>query len=212
MSSPKHWGPHMWKFIHTLCRIKCNDLSDNKIILRNISDCLPINCNCRNLYDQLLPLIDNMNTNKELYEWSVQLHNTVNAKLKKEQYVPPADGSDFVELPMSDRTWESYVWDYLHTITQRNMDPIIPEEMILNDNAHYLDKMLYPLEKIEGILLEDTFRSFYHTHLEELKKTDKTTLIQRAFFYHWTIRIHNERCRLMGDPLVNDTYLLPSAV
>jgi hypothetical protein len=208
MSSPKQWGPHMWKLIHVVCKIKYNDISINKAILRKISDCLPISCYCRDLYDQSLSLIEIINTNKELYEWSVQLHNQVNTKLKKEQYISPADESDFIELPMSDRTWEIYVWDYLHTIAQRNMDPIIPEDMIIYDNTQYLDKMVSTLESIEGILSDNAFRMFYRKKLEDLKMIDKSTLVQRRFFYDWTIRIHNERNQIIGDSLVSDTYLL----
>ena len=84
----RHWGNHLWGFIHTVCIIDYNDnYETNLTVLTCLQNLLPvIPCpKCKREYAEYLkklPLLD-LREPMILFYWSVDLHNAVNAKLGK---------------------------------------------------------------------------------------------------------------------------------
>lgn len=83
-----HWGPYMWSFIHT---ITVNDFENNFDFHTNIIENLKGIYNtfpcptCKALYKTYLDKLDLIDLREPmvLFDWSVELHNAVNAKLGK---------------------------------------------------------------------------------------------------------------------------------
>ena len=86
-----HWGNHFWGLIHTITIIdfESNEMYNNNIknILMNLQNVFPCH-SCKYLYTEYLKQLDNMDMSKSmvLFYWSVDLHNTVNKKLNKEEW------------------------------------------------------------------------------------------------------------------------------
>lgn len=84
----RHWGNHLWAFIHTICIVDYDDNFDtNQTVMTCLQNLLPvIPCpKCKSEYTeylQKLPLLD-LREPMVLFYWSVDLHNSVNAKLGK---------------------------------------------------------------------------------------------------------------------------------
>ena len=203
MSTPILWGPHLWKFIHILCRIDYNDINKNKILLRHISDAIPFNCICKISYSEDLYLIDNINNNKDLYLWSVNLHNKINLKLNKPHYIPT--DIDFIILDENNKSWGDPLWKFIHNITKINWEKYLPEFIILDSNKYYLSKMLADLNSFINIIPDEESKIFYQTKLNELNNKSTDELIQRRALYNWTVDIHNEINQKLGKPIYIET-------
>lgn len=88
----KHmWGEHLWSFIHTITIIDFEESkSHNERILaclRGVLTVIPCSI-CKIDYENEINKI-NLNNLSEpmcLFRWSVDFHNTVNAKLGKPQF------------------------------------------------------------------------------------------------------------------------------
>ena len=81
----EHWGPSLWKFIHTICVI---DFEDNVphvehviSILQSILKVIPCHM-CRSLYEEHLQKLNSFDKTQSmvLFKWSWELHNAVNKK------------------------------------------------------------------------------------------------------------------------------------
>lgn len=84
-----HWGGHLWGFIHTICVVDDGDRNreyHRTVIskLKGIQYVLPCP-KCTETYTVFVKRLDYLDLNKPmvLFQWSVDLHNTVNAKLGK---------------------------------------------------------------------------------------------------------------------------------
>jgi hypothetical protein len=83
-----HWGPSLWKFIHTICII---DFENNEPyvtqIISNLKSLGPvIPCHkCQALYEDHLKKLDTIDRSESmvLFKWSWELHNAVNIKHNK---------------------------------------------------------------------------------------------------------------------------------
>ena len=84
----EHWGPSLWKFIHTICIIDFEDntpyTKDAISILNSIGPVIPCN-KCRPLYEEHLKKLETIDVSQSmvLFKWSWELHNVVNLKHSK---------------------------------------------------------------------------------------------------------------------------------
>jgi hypothetical protein len=83
-----HWGPYLWGFIHTITVIdEYDNVQQNKHVmekLRAIQNVIPCPT-CVHKYQSSLKQLDLIDVREpmRLFYWSVDLHNTVNARLGK---------------------------------------------------------------------------------------------------------------------------------
>lgn len=89
---PTVFGPFMWATIHYVCLAAPANLSDSdKKNYKTFFDILPAIIPCQSCGVHLsdnynkLPIDNFLTTNKELFKWSVDLHNLVNSQLGKSQ-------------------------------------------------------------------------------------------------------------------------------
>jgi hypothetical protein len=131
--NPNIWGPHLWLFIHTLCL----DYSDNpseqqkKDIINffmNLGNIIPCE-QCSDHYNQNLSKISDIktavNNSTSLFNWSVQLHNSVNRMLRKPEW-NVNDAYNYYKSIFEGRTMYSYN-------TLRNFSSSCPQ---LHSNLH----------------------------------------------------------------------------
>lgn len=87
---PHRWGPHVWATIH-LCCIGAPDVLDHmqqaqyRAFIMSLPYVIPCT-SCSDHFKKVLESIpvDDMLTGKDdLFRWSVNVHNNVNARLKK---------------------------------------------------------------------------------------------------------------------------------
>jgi len=84
--NPSKWGPKCWYFLHTVAlNYPKNPTEDEKKHYKDfyssVQDILPCSNCCKNYKKHLevLPLDDNvMSTRKNLFLWTVEMHNKVN--------------------------------------------------------------------------------------------------------------------------------------
>ena len=91
--NPEYWGPSAWKFIHSVAlsypeKPTTNDIENYKNFFISIGNVLPCE-RCQKHYKKNVS-IDNLNialkSNKELFKWTVELHNKVNKFNNKKQF------------------------------------------------------------------------------------------------------------------------------
>ena len=87
---PEYWGPHAWKFLHYVClNYPDNPTKDDTDAMKNyinsFSEIIPCPT-CKSDFKKIIEEYD-LNTilesRESLFEWSVDVHNRVNAKLGK---------------------------------------------------------------------------------------------------------------------------------
>jgi Erv1 / Alr family len=88
MTSTTVWGPHLWAFIHCICKFNFED--NERFVLQTIENLKSlagaIPCHkCRHIYEKYIEELDSLDKKEPyvLYKWSVRLHNEVNKKLGK---------------------------------------------------------------------------------------------------------------------------------
>ena len=87
----KIWGPHAWIFLHSISMTYPDkpteqDKTNFKTFFTSIQNVLPCSI-CKKHYKQ--NLINNpiqLNSKKELVQWMIDIHNSVNKLNKKKQY------------------------------------------------------------------------------------------------------------------------------
>jgi len=81
---PSIWGPHVWSTIHTLAKKADYDKSQESFykFLSSLEQLLPCET-CRSDYCVLRKKMKLQESNGGAFEYSVQLHNSVNKKLGK---------------------------------------------------------------------------------------------------------------------------------
>jgi hypothetical protein len=84
-----HWGTYLWGFIHTISFVDDDhhNYTYHKTAIEKlhaVKDVLPCP-KCRDTYISYLKRLEHLDLDKslELFYWSVDLHNAVNAKLGK---------------------------------------------------------------------------------------------------------------------------------
>jgi hypothetical protein len=90
MTSPNNWGKHYWYVIHLTALAypdtpSMEDVATYKLFYENFGAILPCK-KCRANYKrhlQELPLAKSMGSRRELFDWTVQLHNIVNRETGK---------------------------------------------------------------------------------------------------------------------------------
>ncbi len=89
--SNKHWGNHLWLFIHIISIVDCLDSKDTLRIsmnsiecLKSLGNCIPCH-KCREEWKNGLAELDtlNLSISMELFRWSWRIHNKINKKLDK---------------------------------------------------------------------------------------------------------------------------------
>ena len=81
----QNWGPPLWQFIHTISSVEEEYQLKNAIeCLKAVKDVIPCSL-CRPYYEEKIKELDTLDTTnpKALYQWTIDLHNSVNAKLGK---------------------------------------------------------------------------------------------------------------------------------
>lgn len=88
--SPDHWGPYVWAAIHLICLGAPDTLdASQQQAYRSFFNQLPYVIPCSTCANHLrenlskVPIDNALTGNKELFAWSVKLHNLVNMQLKK---------------------------------------------------------------------------------------------------------------------------------
>jgi hypothetical protein len=81
--SPKLWGNSGWKFIHYVaCAYPENpthkDKIDYYIFFNSLENVLPCPFCAENYKKKVEKNLPNLNSRKELFEWTVDIHNSVN--------------------------------------------------------------------------------------------------------------------------------------
>lgn len=85
-----NWGTWLWGYIHTICIIDTEDMKTNVDLcisrLKALSSLFPCKECYKHFYEYIAKL-DYIDVYKpmELFKWSVDLHNSVNQKLGKQQ-------------------------------------------------------------------------------------------------------------------------------
>lgn len=90
---PTIWGPKLWFFIHTLAlnypdSPTYNDKRSIEEFFNNLKHTLPCE-KCKQHYIQRLetsPIINHLHNRSQLFKYTVDLHNQVNASLDKKIY------------------------------------------------------------------------------------------------------------------------------
>lgn len=90
MTSPENWGKHYWYVIHLTALAypdtpSMNEVSTYKAFYENFGNILPCK-RCRANYKrhlQELPIDKALSSRRELFDWTVQLHNIVNQETGK---------------------------------------------------------------------------------------------------------------------------------
>jgi len=88
--APKIWGPSAWAFIHLIPLAETDTFnpSDYQAFFQSLPKVLPCQA-CRNhLQENLskLPSITSLKTKRELFDWTVKLHNLVNKITNKPEW------------------------------------------------------------------------------------------------------------------------------
>ena len=92
--NPNIWGPYLWFFIHTLCLEYSDNPNENdrrkiKQFFLNLGTIIPCE-QCSEHYSQNLSSISNIDNaltdSNSLFNWSVELHNSVNKMLGKKTW------------------------------------------------------------------------------------------------------------------------------
>lgn len=91
---PKIWGPHLWFFLHSItfsyAEDKENPTRQEKKHMYNFLNSLKytLPCICKNNYrEHFNKNPPNLKSRRKLFEWMVDLHNTVNEESNKETYI-----------------------------------------------------------------------------------------------------------------------------
>jgi hypothetical protein len=88
--SPKHWGKEGWKFIHWVAltypsKPTEDDKKNYKRFFDSLQDVLPCPICAVHFKENMLKNPIRLNSNVELFNWTVDMHNEVNKQnLKKE--------------------------------------------------------------------------------------------------------------------------------
>lgn len=106
--SPSNWGPSVWKSIHIICLAypinpTQKERDDYKMYFETLGKVIPCTM-CRSEYNELLsafPVNNYLINNETLFNWSVNIHNMVNSKLKKKQINAKKALSDLLQFPKS---------------------------------------------------------------------------------------------------------------
>lgn len=85
---PKQWGPYVWATIHLVC-MGAPDVLDAmqqiqyKAFFQSLPFVIPCSSCSTHLIEnyKLIPFDDRLTGNKDLFRWSVELHNLVNQQL-----------------------------------------------------------------------------------------------------------------------------------
>ena len=94
MVSSSIWGNQAWHFIHLMAiaemyRFDKSRLHYYKIFFETLSHTLPCNSCNYNMKQHLkeLPNIESFQNDRELFYWTVDLHNLVNKQLNKPEWI-----------------------------------------------------------------------------------------------------------------------------
>jgi hypothetical protein len=88
--TPDIWGPSAWKFLHTMVLAESEPLDRSRLIYYKqfyvlLQELLPCEKCKVHLKDNLQKLkdIESLQTRRELFDWTTQLHNLVNVAIHK---------------------------------------------------------------------------------------------------------------------------------
>lgn len=85
-----NWGPILWKIIHTIAFNSPENISQNDYInfYKSIENIIPCSI-CKQEYSnklRIFPLINYFKSKREIEEWSIKIHNSINRINKKKEY------------------------------------------------------------------------------------------------------------------------------
>ena len=82
MNPTKHWGTHLWAYIHTISLMNKPE-EEVKACLKSIPDVIPCLA-CQFSFREICNEIDNIDCSGHgLFEWTVDVHNRINKSLGK---------------------------------------------------------------------------------------------------------------------------------
>lgn len=90
--APDIWGPSTWTFLHLIVLAEDDNVGDRLVYYKNLYDVLRHLLPCgkcrKHLEDNINKLkdIEQLQTKRELFDWTTQLHNNVNKLTNKKQY------------------------------------------------------------------------------------------------------------------------------
>lgn len=90
--APDIWGPSTWTFLHLIVLAEQDDVSDRLVHYKKLYDLLTYLLPCakcrKHLQENIKSLkdIEQLQTKRELFDWTTQLHNNVNKITNKKQY------------------------------------------------------------------------------------------------------------------------------
>lgn len=109
---PSIWGPSLWRTMHFICfGAPTNVTSEQLARYRSFFNALPDVIPCQTCADHLAgtlasqPLMDKVTTGKELFEWSVDLHNAVNERLHKKKWTHEEAFEKWTSIARTGPTW-----------------------------------------------------------------------------------------------------------
>ena len=87
--SPKHWGREGWKFIHWVALTYPNHPTDKDKqnylkFFESLQDVLPCGICADHFRQNMEKMPIRMDNNKDLFNWTVDMHNIVNAQTGKQ--------------------------------------------------------------------------------------------------------------------------------
>lgn len=90
--APDIWGPSTWTFLHLIVLAEQDDVSDRLVHYKQLYELLTYLLPCakcrKHLQENIKSLkdIENLQSKRELFDWTTQLHNNVNKLGNKKQY------------------------------------------------------------------------------------------------------------------------------
>jgi Erv1 / Alr family len=86
--SPKHWGREGWRFIHWVALTYPNNPSDKDKqnylkFFESLQDVLPCGICADHFRENMEKIPIRMDSNRELFNWTVDMHNIVNVQTNK---------------------------------------------------------------------------------------------------------------------------------
>jgi hypothetical protein len=130
---PRVFGPFMWATIHYICLGAPSELSKKeqevyKTFFINLPPVMPCHSCGVNLIEHYkdLPIDPFLKTKKDLFAWSVKIHNMVNKSLNKKE----------ITVEEAEKIW-------LHNIPIINVSRLSENETIEYDNKKNSDKYFY---------------------------------------------------------------------
>jgi hypothetical protein len=193
MSSPKLWGPILWRLLHSLSvnyPEKPNDIeiSNMKAFLISISETIPCEF-CKHHFNEFARELshDKLNSRLKLFRTLYDYHDYVNRNKPGDKSVSPNFNIVLAFHMKYPDIWQSSAWYYMHLVAfvgtdfyefYRNMSLILPK---------YGNFLIKKLSELKGV---SSFEWTIKIHNEINKTTGKKEISVKILSYYYQALTH----------------------